>query len=79
MVEVESYLVMKMSYRKNLTGGCIMRMPCFFGLASQRARQLCPVRLFWELIRCRVAPGAPLFQAVNKRNFHRMLKTALPG
>ena len=65
---------LKMSYRKNITGGCIMRRPCFCGLASRKARQLCPIHLFWAIIRCRVGCGALLFQSANRRNFNRILK-----
>ena len=71
----ESFLAVKLSYRKNITGGCIARRPCFCGLASRKARQLCPVHLFWALIRCRAAPGAPPFQAAKRRRFNRILKT----
>ena len=71
------YLVAKLSWRKNLPGGCILRRPCFCHLASPKARKLCPVHVFWKLIRRRVDPGQPLFPAVNRRNFNRILKAVL--
>ena len=70
----ELFLVAKLSYRKNLAGGCILRRPCFCNLASARARLLCPIHVFWAAIRRRVDPGAPLFRAVNRGNFNRQLK-----
>ena len=38
---------------------------------------ICPAHALWAAIRRRVAPGAPLFKAVNRRNFNRILKTVL--
>ena len=70
-IDIVHLLVAKQARRKNLPGGCILRRPCFFGLTSLRAQHLCPVRTCWALIRCRVAPGAPLFPSVNRRNFNR--------
>ena len=70
----ELFLVAKLSYRKNLPGGCILRRPCFCNLASSRARLLCPIHVFWAAIRRRVDPGTPLFRAVNRGNFNRQLK-----
>ena len=32
------------------------------------------MHIFWVRIRCCVAPGAPLFSAVNRRNFNSSLK-----
>ena len=51
--------------------------PLFCNLTNPRAALFCPVRVFWPLIRCRVAPGQPTFSAVNRRNFNRILKAAL--
>ena len=79
VVDGGPFLVAKLSYRKNITGGCIMRRPCFFGLASRKARQLCPIHLFWAIIRCLVDCGALLFQSVNRRNFNRIMKTVSPA
>ena len=71
------FLIVKLPRRENLPGACILRPPCFCGLSSPRAQQLCPVHIFWVPIRCRVAPGAPLFTAVNRRNFNTALKAIM--
>ena len=61
-VEGEYFLIVKVPSRNNFPGGCNRRRPCLCGLASPRAQQLCPVHIFWPLIRRRVAPGAPFYQ-----------------
>ena len=58
------------------TGG-IIRRPCVCALQSRRGSTLRPVHALWPAIHRRVAPGAPLFEAVNRRNFNRILKTVL--
>ena len=73
----EYFLIAKLSWRKILTSGCILRRPCFCGLHADQAAQLCPVRAFWPCIRRRAEPGQPLFWAVNRRNFNRIMKAIL--
>ena len=73
----EPFLIVKLAWRKNLPGGCILRHPCFCNLTNAKAKKLRPVHIFWKNIRSRVAPGAQLFVAVNRRNFNRTLKAAL--
>ena len=52
----------------------MLRRPCPCGLAARKARQLCPIHPFRTWVRCRFNTGDLLFQAVNIRNFNRMLK-----
>ena len=73
----ESFLIAKLSWRKNLSSGCILRRPCFCIPRAARAQAICPVRAFWPLIRRRVDPGQPLFKAVNRRNFNCILKAVM--
>ena len=73
----EPFLIVNLAWRKNLPGGCILRRPCFCNLANPKAKKLRPVHIFWRNIRRRVDPGAPLFVAVNRRNFNRTLKAVL--
>ena len=72
-----SFLVTKFKWRKNIAGGCILRMPCFRSGDQASSRSYCPVHVLWPAIRGRVPPGEPLFSAVNRRNFNRILKAAL--
>ena len=71
------FLVAKLSWRKNLVSGCILRRPCFCSLSGSRAPLLCPVHAFWPLVKRRVEPGEFLFPAVTRRNFNCILKAAL--
>ena len=71
------FLVCKLSRRKNLTSGCILRRPCFCHLSAKKAASICPVHVFWQWIRCRVDPGAFIFGSINQGNFNRVLKTVL--
>ena len=73
----EQFLVVKMSWRKNITAGCIMRRPCFCHLGSELAVGLCPVHSIWPAVRRRVGCGEPLFKKVYVGNFNRILKTVL--
>ena len=61
----------------DLATGRIVRRPCFFSLQPRRGSLLFPVRAPCPSIRRREAPGAQLFKAVNRRDFDRILKTAL--
>ena len=71
------YLAAKMSYRKNLTCGVILKRPFFCGLGNALARLACPVHSLWPAIKARVPPGERLFVAVNRRNFNRRPKATL--
>ena len=51
--------------------------PSFHFHRPAKAKKLGPVHISWALIRCRVAPGAPLFSAANHRNFNRTPKAVL--
>ena len=73
----EPFLFAKFSWRKNMASGCILRRPCFCNLTNRKAALICPVHVSWPLIRCRVDPGKPIFSAVNRRNFNRILKVVL--
>ena len=73
----EPFLIAKLSTRKNLSSGCILRRPCFCNLRASTAQAICPVHAFWPLIRHRVDPCQPLFCAVNRRNFNCILKAVL--
>ena len=74
LVKGHPYLVAKLSSRKNLTCGVIMKRPCFCGLNTDTARLACPVHSLWPAVKDRVACGKPLFVAVNRRNFNRRMK-----
>ena len=71
------FLFAKFSWRKNSPSGCILRGPCFCNLANRKEALICPARVFWHLIRLRVGPGKPIFSAVNRRNYNRILKAVL--
>ena len=73
-IEGVPYLVLKLSHRKNLVYGCILRRPCFCSLGSQRATALCPVHAFWPLVIDRVHSGSLLFPNVTRRNVNRIIK-----
>ena len=77
LVGKQVYLVAKFSFRKNHTGGVIMKRPCFCGLDNDLARLTCPVHSLWPAVQKRVHPGDRLFSAVNRRNFNRRLKAIL--
>ena len=66
-----------LAWRKNLTSGCILLLPCFCQLAAVRAASLCPVHAFWPLIRQRVAIGLSLFKAVSRTHSNRALKAIM--
>ena len=73
----QDFLVVKLTQRKNLTTGCILKRPCFCPISSDKAAFLCPVHSLWPHIRNRVPSGEKLLSAVNPRNFNRILKRAL--
>ena len=69
-------LIVKLSYRKNMPGGCIMRRPCFCKLGSKNAARLCPVHWFWPWVTKRKS-GQQLFPSLNGRNINRILRAIL--
>ena len=76
-VKGHDFLVAKLSSRKNLTCGVIMKRPCFCGLNTDTARLVCPVHPLWPAIQARVSTGRILFSSVNRRNFNRKLNSIL--
>ena len=77
LVGDEPFLLAKFPWRKNLAAGRILRRPCFCNLTNHRAAQICPAHVLWPSIRCRVAPGKPISSSAARRNFDRIMKTAL--
>ena len=73
----QPYLVVKLSFRKNHSGGAILKRPCFCGLNNDMARFTRPVHPLWRAVKQRVYSGEPLFRGINRRNFNRMLKAIL--
>ena len=71
------FLVAKFKWRKNITGGCVPRRPCFCCGDRPDALAFCPVHVLWPAIRERVPPGQPLFTTVNSRNFNRITRAVL--
>ena len=66
-----------MKSRKNINGGCVLRMPCFCAGDRPAAAACCPVHVLWQAVRGRVPPSSLLFSAVNARNFNRTLRDVL--
>ena len=76
-IDGQQFLSVKLTTRKNLDSGCILRRPCFCHLAAPKALKLCPAHVFWAEVRRRVHPGQLLFQSGTRRNFNRTLKAVL--
>ena len=60
-IDGQEFLLAKLTTRKNLASGCILRRPCFCQLVARKAAQLCPVHAIWAAVRHRVGPGQLLF------------------
>ena len=73
------YLVVKLSFRKNLTCGVILKRPCFCGMDNDLDRLACPVHSLWPSVKTRVPPGERLFATVNRRNCNRQLQATMAG
>ena len=69
-------LVIKLGWRKNLAGGCILRRVCLCD-ESSLGRRICPPHRVWPLIRDRTQAGETLFSQYTKNNFNRNLKMIL--
>ena len=69
-------LVAKLSIRKNMRSGAILRRPCFCSIPGRAARKLCPVHAIWPGICARVRPGELIFQNLRSSNINRGLKAA---
>ena len=54
-------LILKLSSRKNLQGGCILPRPCFCSLTSESSHKACPIHYFWAHICLRVPSRGKLF------------------
>ena len=70
-------LIIKLSWRKNLDGGCVLRRPCLCNLRSRLGARICPPHRIWPLIKSRVDPGEPIFSQFTKNNFNTNLKLNL--
>ena len=70
-------LIIKMSQRKNLSGGCILKRLCLCGDSSHQARKISPPHRIWPLILSRVGRGELLFPGFSRNNVNRILKTTL--
>ena len=76
-IQGESFLIAKLPWRRNITSGCVLRCPCFCALASVPDQLLRPAHALWTLIRRRVEPCHPLFRAVKRWGFNRILKAIM--
>ena len=70
-------LIIKMSWRKNLTGGCILRRPCLCEDSNLRAQRICPPHRIWPLLAERVSSGERVFPSFRKNNVNQLLKLNL--
>ena len=75
--EVAPFHIGKLSWRGNSVSGYIMRRPFFCSLEGPRSDSIWPVLVFRPHIKRRVAPGALLFAAFNRRIFNRTLRAVL--
>ena len=62
--------------RGNLSGGSIVRLPCFFHRSAAMHRPVFPVHAVWPAICRRVASGQPLLPRANCRILNRTLRAA---
>ena len=67
-------IILKLSPRKNLQGGCILTRPCFCQLSSAASNSACPVHFLWKRISDRVPSGRSLFPSYTRRNINPVLK-----
>ena len=74
MVDGAQFLLAKLPCGETPQADVFSADPVFGALAAASAASLCPVHALLPLIRRLVAPGHPLFQRVNRRNFNRQLK-----
>ena len=70
-------LGIKLSWRKNLDGGCILRRTCLCNIGSRLGARIPPPHRIWPLIRDRVQPGELIPNQYNKHDFDENLKSAL--
>ena len=70
-------LIIKMSWRKNLPGSCILTRLCLCSDDSRRARKLCPPHRIWPLLRNSCREGDLLFPDFTRHNVNRRLKFTL--
>ena len=70
-------LIIKMTNRKNLTGGRILKRVCLCQDDSPKARRICPPRKIWPVIAQRVEVGGLIPPSFTRRNVNRVLKFTL--
>ena len=71
------FLAAKLSWRKTLDGGCILKMTCLCDTGSSvGARISHPPHRIWPLIRSRIGAGELLPPGYTKNNISRSLKFA---
>ena len=68
-------LVIKMAWRKNLEGGCVIKRTCIF--CPDLSHPACPPRGVWPRIRGRINAGSLCFSSYFKNNFNQHLKFVL--
>ena len=69
--------VIKVRFGKNIRGGCILIRPCLCGEARRAARDLCPVRAFWQPLRANLRPGDAIFGTLSATSVNRQLKAIM--
>ena len=75
-------LIIKMSFRKNLTWGAYLKgPPCLCRDDNHKARKICPPRAVCPIINQRISQGELVSPKNNKNNLDRILKFGLsrPG
>ena len=70
------FQAVKLSWRKNLDGGCVLKRACLCDAASSVGERTPPVppRRIWPLIRSRIGAGELLFPWYTKNNINRPLR-----
>ena len=70
-------LIIKLSRRQNLDGGCILRRPLLCQTGSKSGARICPPRRIWPLIRERVRPCELTPNQFTKNNSNANMELVL--
>ena len=70
-------LILKLAWRTNLSGACILKRMCLGADASHQARKICPPHRIWPIIQERASPGELVSPSFARHNSNRILKFTL--
>ena len=76
-MEETEVIAIKIRFRKNIRGGCVLIRPCLCAETQEKARLICPVHTCWPLVAGEFGVNKPIFANLHANSVNQQLKAVV--